>query len=407
MKLHVRLGTATLAGVFALSALGAAQAEIENTPETTTTEASPTVPPAPKVAETTDNEPSIESQDREPSESPQPETTDASTGAPPESTPTPTPSGDESPDEPLKDTECSLVETQDNEATIAIPEAEANDRVEVSGSDHYRVDDSSQVVVPYSGTSATLAMTIWHGVVQEFAKCSVTISDNTPQPTEDPTSPPEETPTEETPPPEPPDPTPPDTSDPPNPTTPAPEPSETAPSSGGTAPPPETTGPAQVPPQQPPSTSQAPVEQAPPQDGGWNRAPSAEPVPQPSSQSTNSIERNIRQHSDNPRHLLSQLWDTDSHNGSGLIMPKPRDNTGDATELETLPPVSEDELDAIKAKVSTPDKGNGLDADEMLRADVNERLAHSDTWWLVSSVIGLVILGAGVWWAVARRKPKH
>lgn len=407
MKLHVRLGTATLAGVFALSALGAAQAEIENTPETTTTEASPTVPPAPKVAETTENEPSIESQDREPSESPQPETTDASTGAPPESTPTPTPSGDESPDEPLKDTECSLVETQDNEATIAIPEAEANDRVEVSGSDHYRVDDSSQVVVPYSGTSATLAMTIWHGVVQEFAKCSVTISDNTPQPTEDPTSPPEETPTEETPPPEPPDPTPPDTSDPPNPTTPAPEPSETAPSSGGTAPPPETTGPAQVPPQQPPSTSQAPVEQAPPQDGDWDRAPSAEPVPQPSSQSPNSIERNIRQHSDNPRHLLSQLWDTDSHNGSGLIMPKPRDNTGDATELETLPPVSEDELDAIKARVSTPDKGNGLDADEMLRADVNERLAHSDTWWLVSSVIGLVILGAGVWWAVARRKPKH
>lgn len=105
--------------------------------------------------------------------------------------------------------------------------------------------------------------------------------------------------------------------------------------------------------------------------------------------------------------MLSQLWDTDSHNGSGLIMPKPRDNTDGATELETLPPVSENELDAIKARVSTPDKGNGLDADEMLRADVNERLAHSDTWWLVSSVIGLVLLGAGVWWAVARRKPKH
>src|SRR5690625_574480 len=116
MKLHIRLGTATLAGVFALSAVGAAQAESENTLETTT-EVSPTVPPAPKVAATTANEPSIESQDREPSESPQPEATAASTGTQPESTPTPTPSEDESPDEPLKDTECSLVEVQDNEAT--------------------------------------------------------------------------------------------------------------------------------------------------------------------------------------------------------------------------------------------------------------------------------------------------
>ena len=409
MKLHLRLGTATLAGVFALSAIGAAQAEIENTPETTTPEASPTVPPAPKVAETTDNEPSIESQDRETSESPQPETTDTSTSVPPEAPPIPTPSEPESPDEPLKDTECSLVEAQDNEATIAIPEAEANDRVEVSGSDHYRVDASSQVVVPYSGTTATLALTVWHGVVQEFAECSVTISDETPEPPEDPNSP-EETPTDESSPPEPTEPTTPDAPEPtdtPGSTPPPSEPPETAPSPDSPAPPPETTGPAQVPPQQPPPTSQAPVEQAPPQDGGWDRTPSAEPVPQPSSQSTNSIERNIRQHSNNPRHLLSQLWDTDSHNGSGLIMPKPRDNTDGATELETLPPVSEDELDAIKARVSTPDKGNGLDADEMLRADVNERLAHSDTWWLVSSVIGLVILGAGVWWAVARRKPKH
>src|SRR5699024_1957563 len=252
--------------------------------------------------------------------------------------------------------------------------------------------------------TATLALTVWHGVVQEFAECSVTISDDTPQPTVDPPSSPEETPPDESSPPEPTETTPTDTSESPDTpvpsTTPPSEPSETVPSSGGAAPSPETTGPAEVPPQQPPSTSQAPVEQAPPQDGGWDPAPSAEPVPQPSSQSTNSIERNIRQHSDNPRHLLSQLWDTDSHDGSGLIMPKPRDNTEGATELETLPPVSEDELDAIKARVSTPDKGNGLDADEMLRADVNERLAHSDTWWLVSSVIGLVILGAGVWWAV-------
>ncbi|MDN5913145.1 MAG: hypothetical protein L0H71_10775, partial [Yaniella sp.] len=247
--------------------------------------------------------PSIESQDREPSESPQPETTDSSTSVPPEAPPPP---------------------SDDPEPTETTP------------------TDTSQ-------------------------------PPDTPVPS----------------------------------TTPPSEPSETAPSSGGAAPSPETTGPAEVPPQQPPSTSQAPVEQAPPQDGGWDPAPSAEPVPQPSNQSTNSIERNIRQHSDNPRHLLSQLWDTDSHDGSGLIMPKPRDNTEGATELETLPPVSEDELDAIKARVSTPDKGNGLDADEMLRADVNERLAHSDTWWLVSSVIGLVILGAGVWWAVARRKPKH
>ena len=88
-------------------------------------------------------------------------------------------------------------------------------------------------------------------------------------------------------------------------------------------------------------------------------------------------------------------------------MPSPRDSTAEGNDLETLPPVSEDELNAIKARISTPDKGNGLDADDMLRADVNERLTHSDTWWIVSSVAGLAALGAGVWWAVARRKPKH
>src|SRR5699024_12861219 len=110
MKLHLRLGTATLAGVFALSAIGAGQAEIENTPETTTPEASPTAPQVPKIAETTDNEPSIESQDREPSESPQPETTDSSTSVPQEAPPPP--SDDDPAEEPLKDTECSPLDAQ-------------------------------------------------------------------------------------------------------------------------------------------------------------------------------------------------------------------------------------------------------------------------------------------------------
>lgn len=387
MKFHVRLGSATLAGVFALSAIGAAQAENEDPSELPNTELLPVTSDGPSTGTSPEDEPSDLSQPTAV------DTTDGTT----ESPLPPPPS--------LEPVNCAVAEVDETEVLVDIPAADGEDFVEIDGIGKHPVDDSSQAALPHEGQE-TLDLTIWKGEAAPVATCSVSFSLDGGE-DEDVTEEPSGESTDGT--------QPPDDSDtgtpdaPPEPTTPAPEPPEST-----TSPPPGNTDSA-VPPQQPPpprpSTSQAPVEPAPPTQnnnrGNDDPAPAA-PVPQPPSQeSTSPVEREIRQHSDNPRHLLSRIWDTDSHNGSGLIMPRPRDHTAEATELETLPPVSEDELDAIKARVSTPDKGNGLASDDLLRADVNERLTHSDTWWFVSSIVGLGVLGAGVWWAVARRKPRH
>ena len=381
MKLPTRLGTATLAGMFALSAVGAAQTEDEAPSDTPTTMTSPS-PSQPTGTEPTDA------------------ATDPVPPAPPspgqETTTDPTPP-------PLTEVSCDADETNDKHVVVSIPTADSGDIVELAGVDKRDVDASSQVSLPHGGQES-LELVIWDGEAKPIATCSVSFSLDETEPPDEPTEdPPEETPN--------PSETPPDK--PTEPTSPEPEPPEEPTSSESTAPaPPEPTQTGEVPstpPSQPqPTTSSAPVEPAPPQNTDWGNTPTqAEPLPQPTQESTGPVERNIRQYSNNPRHLLSQIWNTDSNNGSGLIMPSPRDSTAEGNDLETLPPVSEDELNAIKARISTPDKGNGLDADDMLRADVNERLTHSDTWWIVSSVAGLAALGAGVWWAVARRKPKH
>ena len=375
MKLPTRLGTATLAGMFALSAVGAAQTEDEAPSDTPTTKTSPS-----------------------PSQPTGTEPTDAATDPDPQPPPTPSQETTTEPP-PLKEVDCVPDETRDTHVVVSIPEADSGDIVELAGVDKLDVDASSQVSLPHGGQES-LDLVIWDGEVEPIATCSVSFSlDETEppdEPTEDPT---EETPNpSETPSPEP-EPEPEPTEDP---TSPESTPSATS------EPTQSAEDPSTLPSQPQPTTSSAPVEPAPPQNTDWGNTPTqAEPLPQPTQESSGPVERNIRQYSNNPRHLLSQMWNTDSNNGSGLIMPSPRDNTAEGNDLETLPPVSEDELNAIKARVSTPDKGNGLDADDMLRADVNERLTHSDTWWIVSSVAGLAALGAGVWWAVARRKPKH
>lgn len=89
-------------------------------------------------------------------------------------------------------------------------------------------------------------------------------------------------------------------------------------------------------------------------------------------------------------------------------MPEPRDAGVQEPELETLPPVSDDELDAIKARLSSPDHGNRLHNDEEHVAGENDgRLTGTASWWLFSGIIGVVILGTGIWWTISRRKPKH
>lgn len=195
-----------------------------------------------------------------------------------------------------------------------------------------------------------------------------------------------------------------------DPTTPSETPSTDAP--GSVVPPPPSQAPSDPPssPQQTAPAEQAPPASAPSRTNNWDESPqnSPEPTQRDSSQQSEPEERNIRQYSQNPRHLLSQLLGTDSHNGSRLIMPRPRDAENESPELETLPPVSEDELNAIKARHSAPENGNGLGPDdELVSTDGNTGLSTAGSVWLWSGGTCTVLVGLGIWWALSRRKPQH
>ncbi len=89
-------------------------------------------------------------------------------------------------------------------------------------------------------------------------------------------------------------------------------------------------------------------------------------------------------------------------------MPEPRDAGVQEPDLETLPPVSDEELDAIKARLSSPDQGNRLHSEDEHVADTsNSNFSGTVSWWLLSGMIGVLVLGTGIWWTVSRRKPKH
>lgn len=89
-------------------------------------------------------------------------------------------------------------------------------------------------------------------------------------------------------------------------------------------------------------------------------------------------------------------------------MPRPRDAENESPELETLPPVSEDELNAIKARHSAPENGNGLGPDdELVSTDGNTGLSTAGSVWLWSGGTCTVLVGLGIWWALSRRKPQH
>src|SRR5690625_7903733 len=87
-------------------------------------------------------------------------------------------------------------------------------------------------------------------------------------------------------------------------------------------------------------------------------------------------------------------------------MPRPRSTEQQEPDLETLPPVSEEELDAIKARLSSPDRAD-QPGGEVNNAEIDRRLSQRNTWWVFSGITGLVGLGAALWWATTRRKRKH
>mgnify|MGYP002737759844 CR=1 FL=1 len=112
--------------------------------------------------------------------------------------------------------------------------------------------------------------------------------------------------------------------------------------------------------------------------------------------------RIIRQFSHDPRHLLPQLLGIDVQPGSGLIMPRPRSADQGPPDLETLPPVSEDELEAIKARLSSPDRADRPPGDHLATAD--ERIADRTSSALLPGLLAAVCLGTAIFWLRKRRQ---
>lgn len=112
--------------------------------------------------------------------------------------------------------------------------------------------------------------------------------------------------------------------------------------------------------------------------------------------------RDIRPFSDSPRYLLPQLLGVNPNQDSPLIMP--REDEQQSTDLETLPPISEDELDAIKAQLESPGRADqAVTGEEVEGAEIDERLAERHSGWLLFGISAVVGIGAGLWWAIVRR----
>lgn len=392
MKRAGRIGTIATASLVAVASLGASQPPVEEQSQTPTEQSSLT--------------PQLESVSTERSETPLPEVSEKQDDED-DSESTPYPPPPEESEGTLEAIQCDVIDSKNGSVTIEIPDAAEHDLVEV-GDTSRSVDAASQVEIPIDGPT-TFELTLWHGENQPAGQCTVQVSP------EEPTS----EPSDSTPTPAPSDsesdsetsPTP----DPPtgpseDPTTPTETPSTDTP--GSVAPPPPSQAPSDPPssPQQTAPAEQAPPASAPSRTNNRDNSPqnSPEPTQRDSSQQSEPEERNIRQYSQNPRHLLSQLLGTDSHNGSRLIMPRPRDAENESPELETLPPVSEDELNAIKARHSAPENGNGLGPDdELVSTDGNTGLSTAGSVWLWSGGTCTVLVGLGIWWALSRRKPQH
>ena len=400
MRLIARLGTITTAGVLACGSLGAAQPSEQLSSPTVSDQTQEQTPQGsgPNNTAPTPQEPQPAQSSSTPTTTEQPSPTD------PSSSPS-SPTNDETSDEP-KTIQCKVSSFANGVATIDIPEANEGDLVEIGdktqtigAQPHIKIDAEQHT---------TLQLTLWEGEENLYGKCNVTIPpEATPKPTNTTTSPTHDPTTDPTTPSEHPSEEPSDNgsgnSSAPEPepipsTEPEPVPSTTPPAPGT---PPAQTAPAQPvpPPSAPSSNSNTYVPESP--------APTTQPRPHSSSQ-TNRTPVDMRQYSDNPQYQLPQLWRTETNTGSRLIMPEPRDAGVQEPELETLPPVSDDELDAIKARLSSPDHGNRLHNDEEHVAGENDgRLTGTASWWLFSGIVGVVILGTGIWWTISRRKPKH
>lgn len=258
---------------------------------------------------------------------------------------------------------------------------------------------STDVIVDRTDATEALQVELWDDNGQRADACVVAAQPRPSPPTDEP---------------EPSEPSAPETDEPPETTEPEPEPTEPEPTSPApTLPLPSSPAPSPSWPQQP---SQPP---APTPTGQNQQLPttSSAPAPRddreqqfeaPTTSSDQPHNRQIRRYSDSPRYLLPQFFGLDSHRGSPLIMPHPRDGEQQPSSFETLPPISEDELDAIKAQLSSPGRADqSTTTDEVQGAEIDDRLGSENSWWLLAGITGVVCVGAGAWWALSKRKRRH
>lgn len=146
------------------------------------------------------------------------------------------------------------------------------------------------------------------------------------------------------------------------------------------------------------------------------RMPHSEPATNQGSSSepdrdaqASAVPAEFRPFAESPRYLLPHLLGTRSaQRGSALILPQPQSPHDRARELETLPPVSEDELEAIKAQLSSPGRADTTtSAPHFQGAGPNERVSGTSSWWLVSALTALFGVAGCGWLYWYRRKRRH
>lgn len=332
----------------------------------------------------------------------------------------------EEPSEEASATEmsCVITSTTDDDVTItfAPPEAFADLTVTLHDENvEFEERAEHAIVLRRPDTDVEALLEAWDTDNQQRGFCTVELpGDPQTEPPPESETPEEAEPTEEpesTADPEPAEPTPTDSS--PTPTTPeSPATSTPTPSpspSPNTVSPTEPSTPTRTP--STPTTPQPPIASAPPTP--YASPPASTPSPSTTATTTPSDDlnaadterrgpREIRPLAESPRYLLPEIFGMQSHRGSPLVMPGPLDADERASELETLPPISEDELDAIKAQLSSPGHADRTPTGSHVEsAAPQEPDAGQGSWWLLGGLTSAVGIGAVLWWALIRYRRNH
>lgn len=90
------------------------------------------------------------------------------------------------------------------------------------------------------------------------------------------------------------------------------------------------------------------------------------------------------------------------------MMPEPGDMDPRAEAIETLPPVSEDELDAIKAELASPGRADEQPTNAQAESAATDEQTGFQTWWWMLAVVAIAVtVSAIIWWAWDQRRREH